>query len=66
MAGTERHIAEEPRTRIIPLAYEIQVGSGSERRVLRTISEQRAHQVYRRLSAEGNPAEIWLGSLRLK
>jgi hypothetical protein len=66
MAETERHIANEPRTRIIPLAYEVQVGSGSERRVLRTMSEQRANKVYRRLSAEGNPAEIWLGSLRLK
>ena len=38
----------------------------SERRVVRTMSEQRANKVYRRLSAEGNPAEIWLGSLRLK
>jgi hypothetical protein len=66
MAETEWHLADEPRTRIIPLAYEVQVGSGSERRVLRTMSEQRATRMYRRLIAEGNPAEIWLGSLRLK
>jgi hypothetical protein len=66
MAGTEQQIADEQRTRIIPLAYEVHVGWGKERRVLRTMSEGRADKVYRRLSADGNPVEIWLGRLRLK
>ncbi len=62
----ERHIPDETRTRIIPLAYEVYTGSDKERRVVRTMSARRAHQVYERLIAEGNSAEIWLGSLLLK
>jgi hypothetical protein len=64
--GRGQRIGHEAGTRIIPLAYEVYTGSGNERRVVRTMSARRANQTYERLIAEGNSAELWLGSMQLK
>lgn len=49
-----------------PLPYEVYSGLNETRRKTETMSLREADRLYRRLVAEGENAEVWIGELRLR